>query len=289
MSILISGIICIEAKDSSLPATLIDISRLKITHVSASSVNGNRPLDDEYYGVLNLFDDGTNIINNINYTSWFSDRQSRHWIKFSFDQPVEVCSVLIETNKEHSPGEFALEFSQILYESKRRLKYFPAMPIKGFITTYELPNSIGDVSEMTIIFPGPDMIEVSEIKVLGKVPVGVDLALRKPLIGLAEASGQSLRATRVRIKNVSPYDYESLVVGKDLFGDLKSGALTEYRIFERAYRYNYVSLVINDQVLKIIPKDYVGETQLGVGYFSYLIGVEDLSRKILSIKAIKDK
>lgn len=56
-----------EEKDTSLDAALIDISRLSITHVSASGVNGERSLNYKYYGVLNLFDNGDNVINGINY------------------------------------------------------------------------------------------------------------------------------------------------------------------------------------------------------------------------------
>lgn len=67
---------------SLLKEQLIDVGRLNTTHIIASSVNGNRPLDNEYYGVLNLFDNGKN-----QYSSWLTDQEQRHWIQFTFDKP----------------------------------------------------------------------------------------------------------------------------------------------------------------------------------------------------------
>jgi len=43
-------------------AALINLARLSIAEVSASDVNGSRPLDDGFYGVQNMFDDGQNVI-----------------------------------------------------------------------------------------------------------------------------------------------------------------------------------------------------------------------------------
>ncbi len=278
-----------QEKDASLDSTLIDISRLSITHVSASSINGDRLLNDEFYGILNLFDDGSNVINGINYDYWLSKAESRHWVKLTFDKPVLVYSAMIETTGKRQPKEYALEFIQISGKSKSIMKYFESIPIKGFRTTYKLPQPIGNVSEMVITFPGPDMIEVSEIRIIGKAPNAVNLTAQRPSIGLSKVSERTLKRTRIRIKNASSFDYELLLVGKEFFGKLKSGAVTEYRIFERAYKYNYVRLAINDEVFKLTPIDYVGETPLGNGYFTYLIKVQDVEQKILSIGIIRDK
>ena len=278
-----------EEKDTSLDSTLIDISRLSITHVSASSVNGKRSLNNKYYGVLNLFDNGDNVINGVNYAYWLTNSASRHWVKLTFDKPVLIDSATIETTGKRQPKEFALEFSQISGKSKSIIKYFDSIPIKGFRTTYKLPQPIANVSEMVIIFPGPDIIEVSEIRIIGKTTNDVNLAPQRPSIGLSKVYERTLKRTRIRIKNTSSFDYELLLVGKEFFGKLKSGTVTEYRIFESAYKYNYVRLAINDEVFKLTPIDYVGETPLGNGYFTYLIKVRDLTQKTLSIETIKDE
>ena len=283
------NLIYCEEKHPSLNQKLIDLSRLSITHVTASSINGDRPLDNEYYGILNVFDDGNNYIKGINYNYWLSDTESQHWIKLSFDKPVLVNSVIVETTGQRRPKEYSLDFNQVSAESKNTIRYFESIPIKGLRTVYELKNPITNVSEIQINFPGPEAIEISEIRVFGKVLGDIDLTPQIPKIGLSKVSEKALKATRIRIRNVSPYDYDLLLVGKIFFGKLKSGKVTEYKIFERAYKYNYVRLSINDQVFGLTPQDYVGETPLGNGYFTYNIGVEDLERKILSIKAIEDK
>jgi len=38
---------------------LVNLGRLANARVSASSVNGSRPLDNQFYGVRNLFDGGS--------------------------------------------------------------------------------------------------------------------------------------------------------------------------------------------------------------------------------------
>jgi hypothetical protein len=274
---------CTKKEDRS-----IDISRLAITHVTASSVNG-RSLNDAYHGVLNLFDNGTNVIDGIRYDYWLSMEDSHHWVNFTFDKPVLVNSVIVETTGKRRPKEFALEFVQICDNSKKTTKYVESVKIKGFRTKYQLKRLVKNISEIKVTFPGPDMIELSEIRILGSVTSDIDITLKGPKIGVAKVVENVLKATRIRIKNTSPYDYELLLVGKEFFGDLKSGELTDYRIYERAYRYNSVRLAIRGQVFRLQPVDYVGATPLGEGFFTYNIGVRDLHKKALSIQTVKDK
>ena len=103
------------------------------------------------------------------------------------------------------------------------------------------------------------------------------------------ASGKEVKGVCIRIKNTSPYDYELLLVGEKFLGDLKSGQVTEYRSFNRPYRYNSVRLAINSQVFRLTPIDYFGETPLEKGYFTYNISVQDFGKKVLSIETIEDK
>ena len=182
MFFLNDSLICAKEKDTVLDTTLIDISRLSITHVSASSVNGNRQLNDEFYGVLNLFDNGNNYIKGINYSYWFSDAESQHWVKLSFDKPVMINSVVVETTGNRRPKEYSLDFAQISGESRNTIKYFESIPIKGLRTINELKSPIINVSEIQINFPGPEAVEISEIRVLGKVLDGIDQTSQPPAL-----------------------------------------------------------------------------------------------------------
>jgi len=187
-----------EGEGSKHNSAVVDISRLSITRVSASSVNGNRALTNKYYGVLNLFDEGSNFINNINYTFWLTDAQTRHWIKLSFKKPVIVHSVLVETTGKRRPKEYALELSQVTGGLKRVIKDYDSIQIKGFRVTYKLPERVPNVNQIMIIFPGPEMIEVSEIKVMGQAPYGVDLTREKPLIALSDYEAKGPHIIKVQ-------------------------------------------------------------------------------------------
>jgi hypothetical protein len=92
----------------------------------------------------------------------------------------------------------------------------------------------------------------------------------------------------VRIHNVSTYDYEDLQVGEEMYGTLAAGDTTEYRDFGVAYSYNYVSLRIGVDEFVLQPIDYVGETPLGEGQFTYEIDVLDYDARSLSIQAVPD-
>ncbi|MCK4752718.1 MAG: hypothetical protein KAS75_04665 [Planctomycetes bacterium] len=182
---------------SAASAALIDISRLSITRVSASSINGNGVPTNRHHGVLNLFDDGSNFINNTNYTCWLSQPGARHWIKLSFLKLVTVHSVFVETTNQRKPEEYGLELSRVTNIRRHIVKDYDSIPIKGFRTTYKLPEPVSDVNEIMIIFPGPGIVEVSEIKVMGSVPLGTDLTPQKPLVALSDSEIESPHVIKI--------------------------------------------------------------------------------------------
>ena len=88
--------------------------------------------------------------------------------------------------------------------------------------------------------------------------------------------------TNIRVFNNSEYDLCNVVISIDEsrnHGEIKSGENTCYRGYDKAYRYAYVSLMIDGEDLVIQPIDYVGETPLGIGYFTYYLDVEEINNK----------
>jgi len=89
--------------------------------------------------------------------------------------------------------------------------------------------------------------------------------------------------TNIRVLNSSDYDFCNVVIsttgeGRN-HGEIKS----------KAYRYAYVSLMIDGEDLVIQPIDYVGETPLGIGYFTYHLDIEEINnKKQLSIYTTTD-
>jgi hypothetical protein len=95
-------------------------------------------------------------------------------------------------------------------------------------------------------------------------------------------------ATEIRIRNVSAFDYDGLQVGVETYGRLPAGAETRYREFGTAYHYNYVRLDVEGDEMILQPTDYVGETPLGPGRFTYEVSVVDRAAGQLDIQAVED-
>jgi len=98
--------------------------------------------------------------------------------------------------------------------------------------------------------------------------------------------------TNIRVFNNSEYDLCNVVISIDEsrnHGDIKSGENTCYRGYDKAYRFAYVSLTINGEDLVIQPIDYVGETPLEIGYFTYHLDIEEINNNMhLSITTTTD-
>jgi hypothetical protein len=173
---------------------LVNLGMLEGTKVSASSVNGDRKVDDQYYGALNLFDGGENQINNINYTSWLTDNEPRHWVKLQFEAPVEVYSIMLELPGKASgtpvkpvlnttlptgaaqcitsltptprPTEFAVDLTT-QRSGMTITRKMPSVEITGFRLYYPLEKPSQNITSVTVVFPGPSILEVSELEVMG--------------------------------------------------------------------------------------------------------------------------
>ena len=155
----------------------VNLGKLGDTIVDAGSVNGGRKLDNAFYGVLNLFDGGHNVINNINYTHWLSDSATRHWLKPRFSAPVEIRSILLEfgaaafvsedgKRRSYRPEGFALDVTRLIHD-RETVEKLPSFAVDGFRAFYPLSEPLTNVVELVVVFPGPSIVEVAELEVLG--------------------------------------------------------------------------------------------------------------------------
>ena len=156
---------------------LVNLGKLGDTFIDAGSVNGGRKLDNVFYGVLNLFDGGHNVINNINYTHWLSDSATRHWLKLRFSAPVEIRSILVEfgaaefiggdgRRPSYRPEGFALDVTRLIND-RTEVEKLPSFNVNGFRVFYPLNEPLANVVELLVVFPGPSIVEVAELEVLG--------------------------------------------------------------------------------------------------------------------------
>ena len=82
---------------------------------------------------------------------------------------------------------------------------------------------------------------------------------------------------RLRVENKSSFDFDEVQLNpgndkKDL-GTIKAGGKSSYHAFETAYRYGFISIRIKDTTLTLQPIDYVGESPLAPGKYTYVVDV----------------
>lgn len=157
--------ICTLAQNRS--EALVNLGRLASTRVRASSVNGTREQDNVHYGVLNLFDGGEHMHAGLNYTTWITDTAPRHWVRIRFAAPTEIYKIAVEVNNKDAPKAYALEL-QVQKDKYIDTEIFDSVEMKGFLSVFPMKEPIKNVTEVTITFPGPELIEVSEIRILGR-------------------------------------------------------------------------------------------------------------------------
>lgn len=98
----------------------------------------------------------------------------------------------------------------------------------------------------------------------------------------------------LRLSNVSAFNYENIIVntstGNVSFENLNSGQTSEYQAFEVAYRYAFIELEIDGSTCTLQPIDYVGETPLKKGSYTYQIDANELLDRFqrLSLTLIAD-
>ena len=78
--------------------------------------------------------------------------------------------------------------------------------------------------------------------------------------------------------------------GNTNFENINSQETTNYKTFEMAYRYAFVELEIDGEKYTSQPIDYVGETPLENGNYTYEIDINDAQEqyKELTLTLIKE-
>ena len=91
------------------------------------------------------------------------------------------------------------------------------------------------------------------------------------------------------MSNISQFDFENIVVntttGDTNFENVSSQQMTNYKTFQTAYRYAFVEFEINGEIFTLQPIDYVGETPLENGNYTYQI---DVNGSNLNLTLIED-
>ena len=84
-----------------------------------------------------------------------------------------------------------------------------------------------------------------------------------PMVRLYNASAATLANVRVQYDRV-PVDY----------GTLAPGATSRYRMAEGAHRYARIEATVDGRAIIVQPIDFVGETVLVPGYYTYRLSLD---------------
>lgn len=91
---------------------------------------------------------------------------------------------------------------------------------------------------------------------------------------------------QLRIQNNSQFDFEEVSVNNVSFGPLDQDAKSQYLPFENIYEKEFVQVVINDKVLKLIPEEFKEEEYKSTGDYTYVIDI--VNEKYISLNFKSD-
>ncbi len=88
----------------------------------------------------------------------------------------------------------------------------------------------------------------------------------------------------IRIENASDFAFNNILVKTSEdhdYGNLNAGELSEYQEHERAFSYAYVELEADGETYVIQPIDFIGETELAGGNYTYILSLDESSERLL--------
>lgn len=80
-----------------------------------------------------------------------------------------------------------------------------------------------------------------------------------------------IEASMVRVANGTGLPLHSVSINDIFFGDVPVDGASSYQVLKPAYRYAALRLEAAGKKFEMVPEDYVGETPLGKGMFTYRI------------------
>ena len=109
--------------------------------------------------------------------------------------------------------------------------------------------------------------------------------------GCTSVQESTASGVEIRVANRSDRDFDSVDVtfttDKVSYGPVAKGATSEYRSTPKAYRYALVVVTAGGETFRFQPIDFVGETPLAPGRYTYALNVEPSDRQV-TIDLIED-
>ena len=112
--------------------------------------------------------------------------------------------------------------------------------------------------------------------------VRVLAALGALIIAVACGNPFGADGTRIRLRNASTFELTNVTFAPGTprleYDRIAPGADTDYRSVEGAYRYGYLDVLVDGERRQLQPIDYVGESEIGDGEFTYVITIDAATR-----------
>ena len=103
------------------------------------------------------------------------------------------------------------------------------------------------------------------------------LAISVFLINIScDDQDDELNGIQIRVKNDSSISFDTIQVGGDemVHTNIPPDDYSGYLIYESAYSYAYINIKSGEETYILQPIDFVGETVLPLGFYTYEIGVD---------------
>ena len=93
-----------------------------------------------------------------------------------------------------------------------------------------------------------------------------------------------LNGIQIRVKNVSSINFDTIQVGGDemVHTNILPDEYSGYLIYESAYSYAYINITSAEETYILQPIDFVGESALPLGFYTYEIGLDAEGNVILN-------
>lgn len=103
-------------------------------------------------------------------------------------------------------------------------------------------------------------------------------------LGACTDRDDDLEAINIRIKNTSALIFDSVQVGEspEPFLNVGPDEYSGYQEFETAYTYAFIQISSGEETYTLQPIDFVGETPLPLGFYTYELDVTDTGEVILN-------
>ncbi len=88
----------------------------------------------------------------------------------------------------------------------------------------------------------------------------------------------------IRIKNSSSITFDSVQIGSEenVYLNIKPDDYSDYQEFEEAYEFDFVQIEANGETFILQPIDFVGETPLPIGFYTYELSISEEGSAVLN-------